>query len=81
MLATNGGIITFNVRGVHPHDTAQILADEGVAVRAGFLCAEPFLKYKGWGPVVRASFSVFNTEMDGERLVEVVKKIRKRMGI
>ena len=81
VLATNGGIITFNVRGVHPHDTAQILADEGVAVRAGFLCAEPFLKYKGWGPVVRASFSVFNTEMDGERLVEAVKKVRKRMGI
>jgi cysteine desulfurase len=81
VLATNGGIITFNVRGVHPHDTAQILADEGVAVRAGFLCAEPFLKYKEWGPVVRASFSVFNTEMDGERLVEAVKKVRKRMGI
>lgn len=81
VLATNGGIITFNVRGVHPHDTAQILADEGVAVRAGFLCAEPFLKYQEWGPVVRASFSVFNTEMDGERLVEAVKKVRKRMGI
>ena len=80
VLATNGGIITFNVKGVHPHDTAQILADEGVAVRAGFLCAEPFLKYQGWGPVVRASFSVFNTEMDGERLVEAVKKVRRRMG-
>lgn len=81
VLAANGAILTFNVNGVHPHDTAQILAEEEVAVRAGFLCAEPYLKFKGWGPVVRASFSIFNTEDDMERLIEAVSKVREKMGL
>ena len=81
VLAANGAILIFNVNGVHPHDTAQILAEEEVAVRAGFLCAEPYLKFKGWGPVVRASFSIFNTEDDMDRLIEAVSKVREKMGL
>ena len=81
ILAANGSFLTFKVKGVHPHDVAQILADEGIAVRAGWLCAEPFLRYKGWGPVVRASFSEFNTIEDVEALVSVIATVREKMGL
>ena len=81
VLAANGLILTFQIKGVHPHDVAQILADEGVMVRAGWLCAEPFLRYEGWGPVVRASFSEYNKKEDAESLVKAVGEIRKKMGL
>ncbi len=80
VLAANGSILTFNVTGVHPHDVAQILADEGVAVRAGWLCAEPYLRYRGWGPVVRASFNYTNREEDVDALISAVSKVCERMG-
>lgn len=81
ILATNGLILTFQIKDVHPHDVAQILADEGVCVRAGYLCAQPYLEYKGWGPVVRASFSSFNGKADVKALVKAVSKVRKKMGV
>ncbi len=81
ILATNGLILTFQIKDVHPHDVAQILADEGVCVRAGYLCAQPYLEYKGWGPVVRASFSNFNGKADVKALVKAVSKVRKKMGV
>lgn len=81
VLASNGGIVSFKIKDVHPHDVAQVLADEGVMVRAGWLCTEPFLRYKGWGPVVRASFSVYNGEADVEALVRAVGKVREKMGL
>ena len=81
ILAANGSILTFQVKDVHPHDVAQVLADDDVMVRAGWLCAEPYLRYKGWGPVVRASFSEANDRFDIEALVKAVKKVRKKMGL
>lgn len=81
ILAANGSILTFQVKDVHPHDVAQVLADDDVMVRAGWLCAEPYLRYKGWGPVVRASFSEANDGFDIEALVKAVKKVRKKMGL
>lgn len=81
ILATNGLIVTFQVDGVHPHDVAQILADEGVMVRAGWLCAEPFLRFKGWGPVVRASFSTQNNKRDVETFIKAVSVVREKMGL
>ena len=81
VLAANGSIVSFQVKGVHPHDIAQILAEDDVMVRAGWLCAEPYLRYKGWGPVVRASFSNSNNIRDVEALVKAVKGIRKKMGL
>lgn len=81
ILASNGAILTFNIKGVHPHDTAQILADMGIEIRSGFLCAEPFLRFKGWGPVVRASFSEYNTEEDVKMLVSAVMAVREKMGL
>lgn len=79
VLASNGLILTFQIKEVHPHDVAQILADEGISVRAGWLCAEPFLRFKEWGPVVRASFSTFNTSEDVKRFVSAVSSVRKKM--
>lgn len=79
ILAANGHILTFQIEGVHPHDVAQVLAHYGVSVRAGWLCAQPFLEYKGWGPVVRASFSIFNTPDDAVALVQAVSKVRSEM--
>ena len=81
VLAQNGLIVTFQINGVHPHDVAQILADEGVMVRAGWLCAEPYLRFKGWGPVVRASFSEFSKISDVTALVKAVVKVQQTMGV
>ena len=79
ILAANGSILTFQVKDVHPHDVAQILADDDVMVRAGWLCAEPYLRYKGWGPVVRASFSETSDRFDVDALVKSVGKVRNKM--
>jgi selenocysteine lyase/cysteine desulfurase len=49
-------------------------------VRAGWLCAEPYLRFRGWGPVVRASFSEEDDEACVDALVEAVKKVRDKMG-
>ena len=75
------GIISFNVKGVHAHDTAQILADFGVMVRAGMMCAEPFLTEKKIGAVVRASLAFYNTNMDVKYFLACLKRVRGVMGL
>ena len=74
------GIFTFKVEGVHPHDVAAIMADQGVAVRAGHHCAEPLHQYLGIPSTTRASLMFYNTEEEVERLVEAMKNIRSLMG-
>ncbi|MBQ6486641.1 aminotransferase class V-fold PLP-dependent enzyme [Candidatus Saccharibacteria bacterium] len=81
VLAANNLIITFQVKGVHPHDVAQVLAEDNVMVRAGWLCAEPFLRYKGWGPVIRASFMEDSDSFYIKALVDAVSKVRAKMGL
>lgn len=78
--AGDNGIITFNVKDVHPHDCAQILDQFGISVRAGFHCAQPFLIYKNWGPVVRVSLSIFSTKEEVDYFLEVLSKVRLEMG-
>lgn len=73
------GIITFNVKDVHPHDVASILDAEGVAVRAGHHCAQPLMKYLGQNATCRASFYLYNTKEDIDRWIEALKKIRTVM--
>ena len=75
------GIISFNVKGVHAHDTAQILADFGVMVRAGMMCAEPFLTEKKIGAVVRASLAFYNTSIDVKYFLACLKRVRGVMGL
>lgn len=70
------GIVTFNVKDVHPHDVATILDAEGVAIRAGHHCAQPLMKYLGQHSTCRASFYFYNTRRDIERLIEGIQKVR-----
>jgi cysteine desulfurase/selenocysteine lyase len=72
-----GGIISFSFGKFHPHDIAQILADEGVCVRAGHHCAMPLHTRLNVPATVRASFYLYNDENDVERLVEGLKKVIK----
>ena len=76
------GIISFNVEGVHPHDVAQILADEGICVRAGYHCAQPLLdEVLKVGPVARASLTFYNTRAEVDKMVTALKTVRKKMGL
>lgn len=67
-------VISFNVKGVHPHDVASILDSYGVCVRSGNHCAQPLLRYMGIDSTCRMSFSIYNTEDDILRLVISLKK-------
>ncbi len=74
------GIITFNVKDVHPHDVASILDADGVAVRAGHHCAQPLMKYLGQNATCRASFYLYNTKEDIDRWIAALKKVRGVLG-
>ncbi len=71
------GIVSFEVEGVHPHDVAQILGWEGVAVRAGHHCTQPLMRALGVPATTRASFYVYSLPEDVDRLVEGVRKAQK----
>lgn len=75
------GIITFNVKGVHPHDVSTILDSEGVAIRAGHHCAQPLMKYLGQIATCRASFYFYNTRQDIDRWLDALGKVREVMRI
>lgn len=66
------GVIAFNLDGLHPHDVATALDMEGVAVRAGHHCAQPLLKYLEVPSAARASFYLYNTKADADRLIEAI---------
>lgn len=66
------GVIAFNLEGLHPHDVATALDMEGVAVRAGHHCAQPLLQYLQVPATARASFYVYNTKADADRLVDAI---------
>ena len=73
------GIITFNVKDVHPHDVATVLDSQGVAVRAGHHCAQPLMKYLGQNATCRASFYLYNTRADIDRWLTALTKVRRVM--
>lgn len=68
-----GGVIAFNIDGLHPHDVATALDMEGVAVRAGHHCAQPLINYLDVPATARASFYLYNTFADCDKLVEAIK--------
>ena len=74
------GIVTFTVDGVHPHDISEILASDGVAIRAGHHCAQPLHAYLGRPSTARASLAFYNTEADIDRLLDSISTLRERMG-
>ncbi|WP_428911125.1 cysteine desulfurase [Niallia sp. Krafla_26] len=71
------GVITFNLSDVHPHDVATVLDAEGIAVRAGHHCAQPLMKWLDVSATARASFYLYNTEEDIDRLVEGLVKTKE----
>jgi cysteine desulfurase/selenocysteine lyase len=81
-----GGVITFNlIRDgdllIHPHDLASILDQEGIAIRAGHHCAQPLMEHYGVPASARASFYVYNTEEEADRLVLALHKAQRVFGL
>jgi len=74
------GIVSFNVEGVHPHDVAQVLDFEGVAIRAGHHCCQPLMRKLGVAATNRASFYVYTVREEIDRLVDGLHKVRKAFG-
>ncbi len=72
-----GAILSFNLDGVHPHDVSMILDREGVAVRAGTHCAQPLLKRFGVTATCRASFALYNTREEVDRLAGALVKAKR----
>ena len=70
----HSSVISFNIKGVHPHDVASILDTYGVCVRSGNHCAQPLMRYLGIDSTCRASFYLYNTKEDVEKLVEALNK-------
>lgn len=73
----HSSVVSFNVKGVHPHDVASILDVNGVCIRSGNHCAQPLLRYMGMDSTCRASFSIYNTKEDVDKLVDTLNKTYK----
>ena len=70
-------MISFLIDGVHGHDLATLLDQEGVAVRSGHHCAHPLMAFYGVPATVRASFSIYNTRDEVDRCVAAIDRVRK----
>ena len=69
-----GAVISFNIDNIHPHDVAQLLDKEGVAIRAGHHCAQPLMDKLGVTATARASFYLYNDLEDIDKLVAALIK-------
>jgi cysteine desulfurase / selenocysteine lyase len=76
-----GGVISFTMGDIHPHDLATILDQEGVSVRAGHHCAKPLLRYLGVPATARASFHVYNNRGDVDSLIDALHKAGALFGV
>jgi cysteine desulfurase/selenocysteine lyase len=74
------GIVSFNVGGIHPHDVAQVLDSEGVAIRAGHHCCQPLMTRLGVAATNRASFYLYTVPEEIDRLVDGINKARRILG-
>ena len=74
------GIVSFDVEGIHPHDVAQILDWEGIAVRAGHHCTQPLMARLGVSATTRASFYLYSIPEEVDRLVDGLHKVKKNLG-
>jgi cysteine desulfurase/selenocysteine lyase len=75
-----GGVVPFNVPGVHPHDVAQVLDRFGIAVRAGHHCTMPLHERLDLAATARASFNVYTTRADIDSLVAGLKEVERVFG-
>jgi len=76
-ISKRAGVVTFNIDGVHPHDVATVLDTEGIAVRAGHHCAQPLMKWLHVTATARASFYLYNTKEDVDRLAMGLVKAKE----
>jgi len=76
-----GGAVSFEMEGIHPHDIATILDEEGVAVRAGHHCAKPLMRHLNVAATARASFYIYSTEDEVDRLVAGLHRARAVFGL
>lgn len=76
-LEYKGGVISFSVEGIHPHDVAQVLDSEGIAIRAGHHCAMPLHQKLGITASSRASFYLYNTREEVDKLVIALNKLKQ----
>lgn len=74
------GLVTFNLGDVHPHDVATVLDTEGIAIRAGHHCCQPLMRRLEVSATARASFYLYNTEDDVERLAAALQKTKEFFG-
>jgi cysteine desulfurase / selenocysteine lyase len=72
-----GGVVSFAIEGIHPHDIAELCDREGVCIRAGHHCAQPLMRQLGVAATARASFHVYNSREDVDRLVGALAKARE----
>ena len=75
-----GALISFAVEGIHPHDLAELCNREAVAIRAGHHCAQPLMRRLGVVATARASFAVYNTTDEVDRLIEALENAKKVFG-
>ena len=71
------GVISFKIGDVPAHDVATIMDTLGVEVRSGFNCAEPLADFLGTGPLVRASFYIYNTKDEIQKFIDAIGKVKE----
>ena len=76
-----GGVMSFTLEGMHPHDIGELCGREGVCIRAGHHCAQPLMRDLGVGATARASLHVYNSREDVDRLIEALTGARKVFGL
>ncbi|CAN5761297.1 cysteine desulfurase [soil metagenome] len=80
-VAERSGVISFTLADVHPHDLATILDSEGIAIRAGHHCCQPLMRGLGVSATARASFALYNTVEEVDRLAEALRRARTLFGL
>jgi cysteine desulfurase/selenocysteine lyase len=76
-----GGLASFAIEGIHPHDIAELADREGVCIRAGHHCAQPLMRCLGVGATARASLAVYNERSDIDTLVHALQSAREVFGL
>jgi cysteine desulfurase/selenocysteine lyase len=76
-LDKRGGTVSFALEGLHPHDVAELLGRENVCIRAGHHCAQPLMRHLGVPATARASFHVYNSRQDIDKLIDALHNARK----
>jgi cysteine desulfurase/selenocysteine lyase len=75
-----GGVVSFNIEGVHPHDLGHILNESGIAIRAGHHCCQPLMRQLDVSGTARASFYIYNTEQEIDALFQALKEAERILG-